>query len=254
MQLSTLTERLDDRLDTDAYADVDASANGLQVGPETGTVDRAAVAVDAAAATIEAAADADADLLVTHHGLVWGGLDRVTGREYDIIAALIESDIALYVSHLPLDGHESLGNAAGLADYLGLDAQEPFGTLGPVTIGQRGRAAEPYTVAELRSELAGLDTGGREPQVLDFGPETIEDVAIITGSGVDWLDEAVAADVDALVTGEGKQQVYHEAREAGINVFLAGHYATETFGVERLGELLSKWGVETTTLSHPTGL
>ena len=124
MRLSTLTDRLDERLETDAYADIDASANGLQVGPDEGTVDHVAFAVDAAAATIEAAADAGADLLVTHHGLVWGGLDRVTGREYENVSALVENDLSLYVSHLPLDGHQELGNAAGLADYLGLDALE----------------------------------------------------------------------------------------------------------------------------------
>ncbi|MFD1598164.1 Nif3-like dinuclear metal center hexameric protein [Halobellus rarus] len=265
MQLSTLTGRLDERLDTDSYADVDASTNGLQVGPgdlaRTGRdsspgVDHVAFAVDAAAATIEAATDAGADLLVTHHGLVWGGLDRVTGREYENVSALVENDLALYVSHLPLDGHQELGNAAGLADYLGLDAdtREPFGSLGPVTIGQRGRASDAYGVAELRERLAGLDTGGRDPHVLDFGPEEIRAVAIVTGSGVDWLGEAAEAGVDALVTGEGKQQVYHEAREAGVTVFLAGHYATETFGVEALADLVSGWGVETTVLEHPTGL
>jgi dinuclear metal center YbgI/SA1388 family protein len=254
MELSTLVARLDDRLDTAEYADIDASANGLQVGPDDATVERAAFAVDAAAATIEDAADAGADLLVTHHGLVWGGLDRVTGREYDAISALVDNEIALYVSHLPLDGHPSLGNAAGLADYLDLDDQEAFGTMGPVTIGRQGRASDSYTVAELRERLAELDTGGREPQVLDFGPDEIEEIAIVTGSGVDWLDEAVAAGADTLLTGEGKQQVYHEAREAGVNVVLGGHYATETFGVERLADLVAEWGVETTTLSHPTGL
>jgi dinuclear metal center YbgI/SA1388 family protein len=254
MDLSTLVDRLDDRLRTEEYADVDASANGLQVGPDDAAVDHAAFAVDAAAATIEDAADAGADLLVTHHGLVWGGLDRVTGREYDAVAALVENDIALYVSHLPLDGHASLGNAAGLADFLELGEQEAFGTMGPVTIGRRGRAADAYTPAELGERLTELDTGGRDPQVLDFGPERIDDVAIVTGSGVDWLGEAVEVGADALVTGEGKQQVYHEAREAGVNVVLGGHYATETFGVERLADLVAGWGVETTTLSHPTGL
>jgi putative NIF3 family GTP cyclohydrolase 1 type 2 len=148
----------------------------------------------------------------------------------------------------------SLGNAAGLADHLDLRDQESFGTMGPVTIGCRGHAADPYDADSLRDRLAGLDTGDREPRVLDFGPDELDEIAIVTGSGADWLEEAVAAGADALVTGEGKQKVYHEAREAGITVALAGHYATETFGVERLAELVSGWGVETTVLSHPTGL
>lgn len=253
MELSELVDRLDDRLDTDAYSDVDASANGLQVGPSEATVDHAAFAVDTAAAPIAAAADADADLLVTHHGLSWGGIERVTDREYDRIAALVDNDIALYVSHLPLDGHQELGNAAALADRLGLTDTEPFGTMGPVFVGQQGDAPASLTRAELTATLES-ELEGEDVQVLDFGPADIQQVAIVTGSGTDWLDEARAAGADTLLTGEGKQQVYHRAREAGLNVILAGHYATETGGVQRLQELADDWGLSTSYHSHPTGL
>mgnify|MGYP000084753746 CR=1 FL=1 len=112
MQLSEFRDRLNDRLNHADYAGVDASANGLQVGRADGrTVERAAFAVDGVEATAETAADAGADVLVVHHGMVWGGLDRVTGRDYDRVAALVDNDLALYVSHLPLDGHAELGNA-----------------------------------------------------------------------------------------------------------------------------------------------
>lgn len=255
MELATICDRLDDTLRTDAYADLDASANGLQVGPESARIDHAAFAVDAAEATIESASDADADLLVTHHGLSWGGIDHVTGRSYQLIQALVDADLALYVSHLPLDGHQEIGNAAWLADTIELTDREPFGELGAEFIGQRGTATDPYTVHELRGLLDGtLDNGGESVQVLDSGPETIEDVAIVTGSGTDWLDEAIDCGVDALVTGEGKQKAYHRAREAEINVFLAGHYATETGGVQALQSRCGQWGIDTTWIDHPTGL
>jgi dinuclear metal center YbgI/SA1388 family protein len=262
MDLHEVVDRLDEELRTDDYADVDASANGLQVGPggdgtgATATVDRVAFAVDAARATCEAAAEADADLLVTHHGLVWGGLDRVTGRAYRRIEPLVRDDVALYVSHLPLDGHPTLGNAAGVADLLGLDDRQPFGTIGAETVGLRGRLPEPQSTAALAATLTEGTEGDRGVDVLDFGPPRLRDVAVLTGSGTDWLDEAVAAGVDALVTGEGKQQVYHRAREAGIAVLLAGHYATETFGVRSLQSLVDDWdaGIGTTYLPHPTGL
>ena len=255
MELSELVERYDDRLDTDAYAEVDASANGLQVGPEAADVERVAFAVDAGRATIEDAVDAEADALVVHHGLSWGGIERVTGTEYGRIAPLIENDLALYVSHLPLDGQQELGNAAGIADLLGLVDREPFGTVGGEYIGQRGRVDEPFEPDELTTGLLSqLDTDGEDVRAMTFGPDEIEDIAIVTGSGTNWLDEAVAADADALVTGEGKGKVYHEAKEAGIHVFLAGHYATETFGVRSLQALVEEWGVETTYLEVPTGL
>ncbi|QLD90870.1 Nif3-like dinuclear metal center hexameric protein [Natronomonas salina] len=256
MHLSEFRDRLNERLDHDAYAGVDASANGLQVGSaeSVGEVAHAAFAVDGVETTFDAAAEARADVLVVHHGMVWGGLDRVAGRDYERVAALVENDVALYVSHLPLDGHDDLGNAAGLASFLDCEPVEPFGDYGGVTIGQRAAADDPYSVDGLRERLAELDTGGQPVQVLDFGPEAIEEIAIVTGSGTDWIREAADAGVDALVTGEGKQKAYHEAREAGLNVFLAGHYATETFGVRALQGLVEEWGVETTYVDHPTGL
>ncbi|WP_312912484.1 Nif3-like dinuclear metal center hexameric protein [Natronosalvus caseinilyticus] len=255
MDLTTLVDRFDEELRTEDFADLDASANGLQVGPDEQTVEHVAFAVDTARETIDAAAEAGADVLVTHHGLSWGGFERVTGRTYDRLEPLIERDLALYVSHLPLDGHQELGNAAGVADVLDLEERRPFGEYGPEYIGQQGRAAESYAPAELQETLEStLDTGGQSVQLLEFGPDEIENVAIVTGSGVDWLEEAVDAGADALVTGEGKQQVYHEAKEAGIHVVLAGHYATETFGVRSLQGLAEEWGLEMTFLEAPTGL
>lgn len=254
MELSEFRDRLNDRLDHDAYADVDASPNGLQVGSADGTVERVAFAVDGVEATVRSAAEVDADVLVVHHGFVWGGIDRVTGLEYDRITACIDTDVALYVSHLPLDGHDELGNAAGLASFLDCEPVGPFGEYGGVTIGQRARTDAAMSVGELEARLSELDTAGEPVRTLDFGPETLEEVAIVTGSGTDWIREAAAAGVDALVTGEGKQKAYHEAREAGLNVLMAGHYATETFGVRRLRELVEGWGIETAYVDHPTGL
>ncbi|MCU4742914.1 Nif3-like dinuclear metal center hexameric protein [Natronoglomus mannanivorans] len=254
MERSEFVDRLDSRLRIADYADLDASANGLQIGSRHGEIDHVAFAVDGVQQTFELAIDAGADALVVHHGISWGGFDRVTGRTYDRIAPLVENDLALYVAHLPLDGHQELGNAAGVADVLGLEDRTPFGELGPEYVGQRGTARETYTPAELRERLEAELDGNRDVQFLEFGPDEIEEVAILTGSGTDYLDEAVAAGADALITGEGKQKVYHEAREAGIHVALAGHYATETFGVRALQELAAEWGLETTYLDVPTGL
>jgi dinuclear metal center YbgI/SA1388 family protein len=252
MDLDTLVARLDDRLRTDAYADLDASANGLQVGgPDD--VERVALAVDAARATVETAVDRDADLVVTHHGLVWDGLERVTGRTHDRLAPLFAGDCGLYVSHLPLDGHRDLGNAAGVCDVLSVADREPFGSLGAETVGLAGRV-DRQPLGALVDRLETVLDPARGVHVLPFGPEEVERVAVVTGSGVDWLDEAASWGADLFVTGEGKQHAYHEAREAGVSVALAGHYATETSGVRAVGDLLAEWGVETTWVDHPTGL
>ncbi|CCQ34446.1 NGG1p interacting factor 3 protein [Halorhabdus tiamatea SARL4B] len=255
MNCQELCSRFDERLDVDAYAGIDASENGLQVGPADQDVERVAFAVDAAVETIEQAAAEGTDLLVVHHGLLWGGDGQVTDLRYRRLQRLFEAEMALYAVHLPLDGHQDLGNAAGVADVLDLGNRAPFGEIDGEYIGQRGRAREPFAVEGLRERLSSeLDTSGEDVQVLEFGPAEIVDIGVVTGSGTDWIDEAAAKGVDALVTGEGKQQVYHRAREHGIHVFLAGHYATETFGVRALAGLAEEWGVETTFVDHPTGL
>ena len=252
MDTETFVERFDDRLDTAAYAALDASANGLQVaGPDE--IDRAAFAVDAAIETAERAAETGADALVVHHGLFWGEFERATDSIHDRLAPFFAHDMALYVSHLPLDGHQELGNAAGIADALALDDREPFGALGDEHIGQSGRASG-FAPAELRDRLADECNPQNGVTALEFGPDEIEDVAVATGAAADWFGEAVERGADAFVTGEGKQKLYHEAREAGVHVYLAGHYATETFGVRSLQSLAEEWGIETTFVDCPTGL
>lgn len=254
MDCQTLCERLDTELETAAYADVDASANGLQVESSREEIAHVAVAVDAAVETIERAALADADLLVTHHGISWGGIDRVTDVAYKRLDALFSHDLPLYVSHLPLDGHQKLGNAAQIAEILELEDRKPFGEHGGVPVGQQGRLPDAVAVETLAERLAPhLDIGGQPIQTLAFGSEPVTDVAIVTGSGVDFLGDASDA-ADVLLTGEGKQHAYHEAKERELNLLLGGHYATETFGVKAVASLLEQWGLETTFIDCPTGL
>lgn len=254
MELTELVARLDEELRTAEYAGIDPSANGLQVGIGHREVSHVAFAVDAAVETVSLAREAGADLLVTHHGFVFGGLDRVTDREYERIASLVEGDLALYTSHLPLDGHQDLGNAARLCERLDLGNRAPFGAEGGLFLGQSGEWGSPRTVDDVVDVLSTLDTGGQDVQVLDFGPSELSSVGVVTGSGTDWIDEAAATGMDALVTGEGKQAAYHRAKEAGLTVFLAGHYATETGGVRALQALVGDWGLDTTFLDVPTGL
>lgn len=256
MDLHAITERYDDRLQIDDYVDVDASTNGLQVGdPEMASeIDHVAFAVDAAIETIEAAAATNADLLVTHHGLIWNGLEDVTGQTHRRLAALFENNLALYAAHLPLDGHQELGNAATICHELDLAERAPFGTLGSEVVGQQGQLSQEISPEELQNRVATLTDQDRPVRLFDFGPPRIKQIGVVTGSGVDWVSEAAETGLDALVTGEGKQQLYHDAKELELNVLLAGHYATETFGIQSLAEMTEEWGLETTVIDCPTGL
>ena len=169
MKTKELVDRLDELLGTGRFEEIDSSANGLQIGTREGTVSNVVFAEDASMETIEDAASIGADMMVVHHGITWGDIDRITGMNYNRIQALIGSGISLYVSHLPLDAHQELGNAAGLAKILELEEREPFGRLGTEFIGIMGKAKDPYTPERLRSFLAGeLDTGEGGVKLLNF--------------------------------------------------------------------------------------
>lgn len=239
----------------DAYLDVagwsDKSLNGLQV-EGADRVSRVALATDTALATIAMAAEAGAQMMVAHHGLFWGRIEPVTGPMRARLAALLEAGLSLYVSHLPLDAHPEVGNNAVLARLLELEDIEPFGRWGDRAIGVLGRLPQTVDRSGLAARLEALL--GVRPDVLPFGGDAIRRVAVVSGAAADLIPEAEAVGADAFVTGETSHTAFHQARERGVNVVFAGHYATETLGVRALGDhLAEKFGLETVFLDAPTG-
>jgi dinuclear metal center YbgI/SA1388 family protein len=190
--------------------------------------------------TLERGVEAGAALVITHHGLLWG--DELSPLSVPMAArlrALLASDVSLAAYHLPLDAHPEIGNNALLRDALELAADDrPFGMAKGSAVGLIGRASEPIDVGELRRRLS--EAVGQEPLVFDAGPDRISTVGIVTGSGGFALHEAGPLGLDALVTGEPSEPVMGEAREYGVHFLAGGHYATETFGIRRLGELVAE--------------
>jgi dinuclear metal center YbgI/SA1388 family protein len=230
----------------------DSSNNGLQVeGGES--ITRLAFAVDAGLASFEEAAAAAAQMLIVHHGLFWGRPLMVTGIQHRRLAQLLDAGISLYAVHLPLDLHSEVGNNATLARWLNLEEVAPFGEYKGQVIGLAGCLAEPLTRNQFvnRVETA---LGEAVIQVWPFGPETVQRVGIISGGGGSFIDQAGDAHLDLYLTGELSHQVYHQARELGLNVVYGGHYATETAGLKALAAHLSdRFELETTFLDLPTG-
>lgn len=249
-ELSELTEYLDGYLDVAGTPDYEGAHNGLQV-ENSGRVERIVAAVDASERTIREAVRLKADLLIVHHGLFWDGGGPVTGRRYRKLQPLVAADMALYSSHLPLDAHEEVGNCAVLARELGIVLEGRFGEYRGVPIGWWGRL-------ELKREALAArldDTLGGRVRMLPFGPDQVKTVGVITGGGGSMIASAVAAGLDAYVTGEGAHHTYFDAEESGVNVYYGGHYATETWGVRALaGHVATRFGVTWSFIDHPTGL
>jgi dinuclear metal center YbgI/SA1388 family protein len=232
----------DDLLDSRSFEDY--GPNGLQV-PGATEVTKVATGVSANLELLEAAVGAGAQLVLAHHGLLWG--DELSALSLPMarrLRALLCNDVSLAAYHLPLDAHPEIGNNALLRDALGLEADErTFGEAKGRAIGVIGRAPEPIDAAELARRLT--EAVGQEPLVFDAGPERISTVGIVTGSGGFALHEAGPLGLDAVVTGEPSEPVMGEAREYGIHFLAGGHYATETFGIRRLGELVAeRFGIE----------
>lgn len=223
----------------------DHTHNGLQVEGAS-EVSRIGFAVDACAATFEALQDCG--MIVVHHGLWWPSVDRVVGGDRKRLALLMGADINLYAAHLPLDRHPQVGNNACLLRGLGLEPAEDFGE-----VGWLGEFAEPLPRADFVARVEEL-LGG-PVRTLDFGAGQVARVAVCSGGGsVSYLRKAVELGADVYLTGEASHPIYHAAREAGMNVVLGGHYATETWGVQALRPLLEEaFGVETRFADHPTG-
>jgi dinuclear metal center YbgI/SA1388 family protein len=248
--LERILHFLEETFGVSEFPDYPNALNGLQVdGPRE--VRRLAVAVDASEKTIRAAIQKEAQLLVVHHGLFWDGFGPLTGPRFRKVQALVRGSLALYSLHLPLDAHPEFGNCALLCRAMGLDPTVGFGDYQGRRIGWAARTS--LDRQSLKERLSGA-VGG-EVRLIPGGPEMLEGVGVLTGSGAPALRDAVEAGLGALVTGEADHHHYHDAMELGVNLFLGGHYATETFGVKALGSALAEvFEMDWEFLDFPTGM
>jgi dinuclear metal center YbgI/SA1388 family protein len=216
-----------------------------------GPVGRIVAAVDASLAVVEQAALGRPGLLLVHHGMFWQGLQPVRGALFRKLKTAMDAGLAIYSAHLPLDVHPEWGNNICLARALGLDAPVPFLEWKGIHLGLRGEWNG--TRDELRQRL-GAAVGG-PVQMCAGGPDQVRRIGLVTGGAGSEVAAAAAAGVDAFISGEGPHWSFPLAEELGLNVLLAGHYATETFGVKALAaELASRFGVPWNFIDRPTGL
>jgi dinuclear metal center YbgI/SA1388 family protein len=237
MDLRTIVAHCDQLLD--AHAGRDYGPNGLQVEGRR-EVRKIVTGVSACVELFERARDAGADAVFVHHGLIWEGqaTKPIVGSQYRRLATLIESGMHLVAYHLPLDRHPALGNNALAAKALGLYGLEPFAEHHGQPIGFRGSYPEPIAPEELVRRCRELY--GQEPLAFLAGPAQVARVGIVSGGAQGEIHAAIAAGLDAYVTGEASEWVMNLARESGIHFLACGHYATERLGIRALGEHLAQ--------------
>lgn len=232
----------------------DSSLNGLQV-EGADEVALVAVAVDAGQSVIRRAAQLGAQMIIVHHGLLWDKAFPLVGPARETFRLLFDHNINFYAVHLPLDAHEEWGNNFTLGRLLSLRDLRPAVPHRGTDIGCIGENSDKLSLEEMRGRLAKLPGGERTSTVLPFGPKIPQRVCIVSGSGADALGRAKGDGFDTLITGEPRQFAYHFAQEQNLNVIFAGHYATETVGVQELGKALeAEHDVQWKFIDEPTGI
>lgn len=251
MERDRLVDYLDEYLGVGEIKDY--GPQGLQVETENETINRIALAVDAGPAVIEAAAEWEADMLLVHHGVLWRSVERIAGPLGRRVRLFMKHGINLYAAHLPLDAHQEVGNNAVLAELMDVTVEEWWNMPTGVPIGVYGTVPPGTTLKAFVGRVeAALKTKAR---VLAYGPPEIRNVAIISGFGIDETAEAKAMGADTFLTGETSHANYWAASDYGMNIIFAGHYATETVGVQALGRhLAQKFEVEVKFFDFPTGM
>lgn len=254
--LSEIRRYLDATLDVTAVPDYPNAVNGVQFENE-GDIMHLAAAVDFSSDAVRGAGDVGARLLLVHHGMFWSGVQAITGHRAKAIRELIRRDVAVYSAHLPLDVHPQFGNNALLAKRLGLTPTGGFARFQTIEVGLRGSSDIPTRAIADRARSLAAEFGG----TLVASPFQADRItrawAMCTGAGADsaTLREAATLGIDTLVVGEGPHHTAVEARELGIVVLYAGHYATETLGVRALAASVGeRFGIETSFIDLPTGL
>ncbi|MCO4794901.1 MAG: Nif3-like dinuclear metal center hexameric protein [Bacteriovoracaceae bacterium] len=212
----------------------DYGPNGLQIeGKEK--IYKVAFAVSATMDSARQAVENNADALIVHHGLFWKfhGTRALTGSFAKRVFPLVKNDINLFGYHLPLDAHETVGNAASLASLIGVEKHLPFGDYKGSPTGRKGTFDTPISAKELKIKLSKI----LNKDILLSSPDEdklIKSVGIITGgANSDWY-LAMKDGLDAYITGEMSEHDWHESKEAGVHMFACGHHASEKFGIQSL--------------------
>jgi dinuclear metal center YbgI/SA1388 family protein len=235
MQRLELELFLDDYLKVADYKDY--APNGLQVEGRS-EINTIVTGVTASQALIDKAVELNADAILVHHGYFWKSEpQQIVGFKQKRIKTLLKHDINLFGYHLPLDGHDEVGNNVLLGKLWGLkESQAPVGLV------RIGELTTPLSIDEFKSKVD--KSLNRESLHLTGGPDKIKTVAWCSGGAQGYIDQAVSLGADVYISGEVSEQTTHLAQECGIHYLAAGHHATERLGIKALGEYLAdKFGL-----------
>jgi dinuclear metal center YbgI/SA1388 family protein len=261
-QQSEITNYMHAILNVSAFKDY--CPNGLQIEGEN-NITKIITGVTLNQALIDAAIDAQAQGILVHHGLFWKGDNPcIQGIAKKRIQKLLQHQINVWAYHLPLDAHPIYGNNACLAQLFEFDIHAYFGdqNLGCITnlalntyINTQNKIIHSISVQDLHAKLTSIF----KRKIYQFGTLTHEVAANLThiawcsGGAQSYFLDAIKAGCQVFISGEISEQYVHMAREYNVLYMVAGHHATERYGVQALGtHLAEKYGIEHTFVDIDT--
>lgn len=201
---------------------------GLSVGSLDSDVKKVLVSLDVTNSVIEKAVETGAELVLTHHPLIFSPVSEI--EKGSVLYNAVKSGITFVSSHTCLDKAEggvndTLADAVGIKNLRASEIDEflKIGEIEPCSV----KAFAEKIKASLGGAVAYTDNG-----------RVIKTVALCSGSGGDLVSAAALEGADALLTGEAKHHEYLLANELGVSVFSAGHYETENIICKKLKALL----------------
>lgn len=237
MKLEDLHDYLNEVLKVNQFRDY--CPNGLQVSGKD-KIKKVAFSVSATIESIQQAVKWKADALIVHHGIIWNhdGAQVIQGPLKHRIQLLLENNINLLAYHLPLDAHLEFGNAAKIAQAIGLKNVSNFGEYKGSFVGVKGELPKKLSASQLTAIVEKLLD--KKVIMADCLNKNLQNIAIVTGAGANYYKNAFEEKQDALITGEMSEYHWHGAKELGITIFAGGHHATERFGVLALEKLINE--------------
>lgn len=207
---------------------------GHLVGRSTAKVSKIMIALDITMPVIEEAAESGAQLIVSHHPVIWDTYRHVTDRVFqqEKVLSLIERGISAICMHTNLDEAED-GVDDTLVEALGLQASAH---LAEGRIGHICRLEQPMPLVDFLA-FAKEKLRANGFRYCDAG-KPVQNIALGCGSCGEYLQDAVAAGCDTFLTGDVKYNYFLDALGCGVNLIDAGHYPTENPIVEKLADKL----------------
>ena len=240
MNLDKIVKYLDGFLNVKAHGE----ETGLKTKGKT-KVRKLAAAVDLSLNAIDQAKQKGCDFLFTHHD-AWKSTDAELAEKK--VHLLNEYGISTYVSHDPLDAHSEIGTSISLARALAWSDSSFF-------LDNIGVIVEPNGISSFDELTQHIEATLNTKLQIVRGDQNIHRIAIVAGWGARpvWMSEAKAKGATTFLSGEAIHFGKLYAKESGMNLILAGHYATELPAIEKLLECIGKeYSIETELIVDKT--